>query len=652
MNRHKAISLFFLWIPLLLAAQEDERIVVTGTKTEQRAEESVEAVEVVRQEDIRRMGAENLADVLRNVQGVSLQTQPVERVSMQGLSGAYVKVLVEGVEVNGDFAGATPLSQIPVSDIERIEIIRGASSVLYGSDAMGGVINIITKKNRKDPHFFSISQDFRSNLRVSGNLEAGFNAGAFYGDVNAGYDYDDGKTEEKRDNLGQEINYFLVPENLLGSARANIGWKGGRGQANFHGLWTLHRDEYSISNESGMANEDLRYDLGAKGSWETGDYSGLDGFASWKYYRSESEKLNYVFDTAVSDEDTFRDFEQELRYVNETLLSHQFLIGQNYKYESLEGESFEGKRRYAHYAALFLQDSWNAGGGDVFRVVGGLRLDLTPPVTDDQDFHYKATPKLSLRWDAAENLVLRLSYGMGYKTPSLKQKHWRFFHPAPANFMLLGNPNLKPETSHGFNGSGEYRFPSGWTLTAGGYFNYLFDMITTVIEDENPGTWGDRNYIYIRRYENKNEAYTAGIDTSLSFRGEVWGTSLSYSWLLAKYRDEESEKFRDLSNRVPHQWKASLSHRGKRWKTEKSLSVRWDAPQLHDEEEKLFSPDYLTADFRVEQPFFDGALKVHAGVENMLNNFHFVDGSEGESQKEYFGLHDGLLFSTGVTYSY
>jgi len=103
---------------------------------------------IVSKEKITEMGAKNAAEVLQNIPGVTVTEHPMEGVSMQGFSGAYVKVLIDGVAVGGDVGGASPIALIPASDIDHIEIVKGASSALYGSDAMGGVINIITKKNR------------------------------------------------------------------------------------------------------------------------------------------------------------------------------------------------------------------------------------------------------------------------------------------------------------------------------------------------------------------------------------------------------------------------------------------------------------------------------------------------------------------------
>lgn len=128
------------------AQEEADIIVVTGTKFEQNIEDSVEDIEVITAEEMEQSGAKNLSEAVENISGIIVTGHPTDTIMLQGFDGDYVKILIDGVEVTGDIGGSVAVSQISTADIERIEIIRGASSALYGSDAIGGVINIITKK--------------------------------------------------------------------------------------------------------------------------------------------------------------------------------------------------------------------------------------------------------------------------------------------------------------------------------------------------------------------------------------------------------------------------------------------------------------------------------------------------------------------------
>ena len=141
------IACFFL--SLLFAQEtEDDVITVSADKIEQQIDESVEQKRTITNEDIRKSGAKTVGDALKTLPDVTVSAATAgnanESVTMQGLGNGYVKIMIDGVSVSTDISGATPIFQIPVENIERIEVIKGADSVLYGSEAMGGVINIIT----------------------------------------------------------------------------------------------------------------------------------------------------------------------------------------------------------------------------------------------------------------------------------------------------------------------------------------------------------------------------------------------------------------------------------------------------------------------------------------------------------------------------
>ena len=183
-------------------------ITVTGSKIEQDVSEAVESVDIISSEDIAESGAKNVAEALESIPGIQISGMTQSTISMQGFDGAYVKVLVDGIELPGDFAGATAVNQIPVSDIERIEVVKGASSVLYGSDAMGGVINIITKRPESGKVSGSVKLETSSSLRSYADANIGYGNDNFALSLNGSFDYDDGKTTLIENNLGNTINFY------------------------------------------------------------------------------------------------------------------------------------------------------------------------------------------------------------------------------------------------------------------------------------------------------------------------------------------------------------------------------------------------------------------------------------------------------------
>ena len=147
--------------------EDDAVIEVSAQKLEQEISESVEKKSIVSEEEIQKSGAKTVGDALKNLPEITVSNASAgnanESVTMQGLGNGYVKIMIDGVTVSSDFQGSTPIFQIPVENIEKIEVTKGADSVLYGSESMGGSINIITKKTSKNAE----SDD---GLKISGSL--------------------------------------------------------------------------------------------------------------------------------------------------------------------------------------------------------------------------------------------------------------------------------------------------------------------------------------------------------------------------------------------------------------------------------------------------------------------------------------------------
>ncbi|MDR2159960.1 MAG: TonB-dependent receptor [Treponema sp.] len=632
-------------------------LVVTGAKVEQDIGETVEAVEVITAEEIAGMGAKNVAEVMQNIPGVVIYDHPQSTVMMQGFEGAYVKVLIDGMEITGDVGGATPVSMIPVADIERIEILRGASSVLYGSDAMGGVINIITKKAEPGKLSASLRQEIASNLRYYGEGFAGYDNQYFGLSAGGSFDWDRGKVTQKRNNMGESIGIYEVPGIRLGSVQGKGVWHHGGGDLEIFGSWMDTLQQVSADIDNGYDFMYTKLEGGLKEAYRFSDLVMVDGFFSYRRLDYTADRHSYTFNTTTPyAESLFQDIEGELRLSWDPVISHAFLIGVNGKREALESDAFEGEKAYVLLSA-FAQDTWNIGGADKFRIVPGLRFDFRPPAASGEDPLYKVSPKLSLRYDPVESLSLRFAYGMGFKTPTLKQNYWVFFHPSPYNFLLTGNPNLKSESSHGINGSADYRITGELTASAGAYFNYIYDLIDDYISDEAAGARPNasgtiQNYIYTRSYRNVGRAITTGGDLSLRYNGRRVDASAAYSLVVAKGYDEEKGRYVDLSSRVPHQVHLSAAWTVPVIETTLRLAANWNAPQLtgagmgsSGEEGK--TPDFLMTSLRVSKTLFKERLEIYAGARNVLNNVHFFKGSGGETQKDYYGLRDGIIFFAG-----
>ncbi|MDR3304271.1 MAG: TonB-dependent receptor [Treponema sp.] len=638
-----------------IVAQEDTPVlVVTGGKIAQDVNETVEAVEVVSAEDIADMGAKNVAEVLENVAGLVIFDHPQATVMMQGFGGAYVKVLIDGLEIAGDTGGATQLNLIPVADVERIEIVRGASSALYGSDALGGVINIITKKPEADKFSLKTTHEIASNLRYYGELSAGYANKQFALSGAGSFDYDGGK--ERTERVGSKsLSLYDMPYSRLGSARLNGSMFWGGGELDLYAAWSDSVLKVSANTESGYDFMNQRLEGGATIKHQLGETLGLEGYVKYDRLDYDATRYAYMWDTSSSYADSvFQNIEGEARLAWEPSIEHSLLFGLNTANESLDSDTFLDAKLSAVIGA-FVQDIWNIGGMDKYRLTPGLRVDVPLPQSGSAASP-SITPKLAFRFDPSEKLILRASYGMGFKSPTLKQRYWVFFHPSPYNFLIEGNPELKPESSHGFNVSADYTVFDGFSASISGYYNYVFDMIEAQqvagsTEGSAIGADGlEHNYIYIMRYRNIGKVMTAGGDLSLRWKQERVAAAFTYSYGLAKEWNEEKEGYIDMVSRVPQQITASVLYTVPFIGTDFSLRLNWSAPQLVSVEENTYSPDYFMVNLRVAKTFFDKHLEVYCGAKNLLDNFNFIEGSAGETQRDYFGLRDGIIFYLGGTF--
>jgi outer membrane receptor for ferrienterochelin and colicins len=631
-------------------AQEGAVLVVTGAKVAEDQSEAVEAVEVIDAEAIAGMGARTVADVLENIPGVVLFQRAQSTAMMQGFDGAYVKILVDGMKIAGDEGGGTPVSLIPVAGIDRIEIVRGASSVLYGSDAMGGVINIITKKPERDRFSFSARQQFSSNKRYYGEGFAGLDLGSFSFSLGGGFDWDDGRIDHRRNNMGRQIDFYDVSSFRLGNVRGGLLWRHPLGELEAYGNWSDSLRVSSSTLQQGYAYDNQKLEGGLKYSFNLSAAALIDGFFSYSRHKLSADEENYDYgaETLYID-NLFRDLEGEIRFSWEPHISHSLLMGFNAGRDALASLDLT-REESVLMLALFVQDTWNVRALDKFRIVPGLRFDLRMPRDSSEDPVYQLTPKLSLRYDPFEKLVLRLSYGMGFKIPSLKENYWVFSHPAPNDWLIRGNPNLKPETSQGFNLQADYAAAAHFSLAAAAYFNYVKDKIETLTTNAAGGNFDGKTYTRFMEYGNVGKAYTAGGDLSLSYRNGRFGANVVYNIGVARGYNEDAGEYRDLSTMTPHQANLGLSFLVPAIETNLALQGFWHAPRRLSDTSSDKTPDYLMGTLRVSKLLWENRVELFGEIENLFNNFHFIPGTGGSTQEDYYRLKDGMIVTLGGTF--
>ena len=530
----KQLKVILYFIPLIFAvafvvqaeeigheqpAVKLEKTVVTATLTPKVIKEAPGALEVITAKEIRVKGAETVAQVLEDAVGLDLDHVAGRGYipQIRGLSNKRTLILIDGMRFSTGFRDTTvDLTEFPTEIIERIEIVRGPNSALYGSEAIGGVINIITKNAPKElsesvairygqntygeaeNYIFkgSIGNTFENlGIIVSGHVNR---SGEFDRDLDDNdTDFDD---EEKYSGL-LKLNYSFADKHRFsaGVFYSDASRKGIRPK---YGLeWDRNADSDRTSTflkYNGIIEETTVMLRGYYSDFEL-DRSYIDIGDPYDdpELKKKAKKQPDREDFKIKNEL----YQIESRASRIFVQSHLVTLGLEYREEERSGVENRGEgevNESINNRAIFLQDDFPIF--DCLQVTAGIRLD------DHSDFGSEVSPRLSLNYYLLDNLRLKASYGEGFRAPSLYEL---YVYTENANGDVIPNPNLVPETSRSYEAGfeGEYG-PFGAKIMA--FRNDIDDMIYKT-PTGNYRMQGKRKVLEYERC-NINEAYTQGIE--------------------------------------------------------------------------------------------------------------------------------------------
>lgn len=544
-------------------AEKAAEIVVTGSRLGEREDQRSVKVDQVDAQEIAERGDRNLADLLADEVGVQVTSSlgTGKSIIMDGLDGKYVLVLVDGRPVYGRVNSRLDLSRVDIDPetIERIDIVRGPMSAIYGSEALGGVINIITRKPSQDLKAslaldqLIIPKDLLSpgsGLQTVGSAHLSGSAGMFAGTLDLSgswarpYDRDgDGKTDlsgRSQGKLRSQIDAYLSPRqkmsvytnlsNVVLDAKVTASAPfANRLRDN---AWTLGTSlDQSLRSEDAL-KADLRFDnfehLSQRAT-QIGNYTNENTRTRIRQHQLRSD-LSYSAPLLSK-----QDWVYDLRYVVGAMGSAEHASRTNdLGLETLQGQ--HGRVLAAAFGELRYQP-WQ-----FLSIVPGLRADLATgsleaigPVADDgqpsavhSHNDYNLGPKLSLRANGPWGLALRASYGEGFRTPTFLERYLVFDH-SEQGFYILGDPYLRPERSRGLRVAALAQPIGRLQLEAEYYINLLQDLIDyAYVGDTDDG-------LQIFRSTNIARAYTSGLNLSANMRniGDRVDVQISYQYLLA-----------------------------------------------------------------------------------------------------------------------
>lgn len=524
-----------------------DEIVVTATRTAKSLEQVPVPVTVIPAAEIQMQGATNLSDVLSGQLGFNLQYNRLGSVGVQlhGLDAGYTLILVDGEPVVGNIEGFVDISRIPVANIERVEITHGPASSLYGSDALAGVINIITRKGSN-----STTSTVKAQYGAFGTVDltgqvdlAGPRAStSLY--VNRystdGYDLNKaapGPTVPPFENYDVGLN----GEYRLGQF-TKIKSSGRLAYQNLQGISAIQQGTPTNSQNQQLIRIDwsiapsITHQFSPFTKARLSFYNGRST-ADANYQQAGQSKLTDYFN--------FDQFRSQSEFQLDHLLNSHFLLtgGGGITVESVSADFMAGDRKRATSSFAYGQIEWIPSKR--IDVISSARLDAHPDYTD------QVNPKLALMYTFSPDLKLKASVGRGFRAPTFEQRYVNFTNPLGGNYTVLGTDGLqqslqafedaglirewlvdrstltqvRPETSLSYSLGVTYDLSRSLSFQSSLFRNDVNDLIETRVLAIK--TDGQNLFSYV----NLAEVFTQGFDVDASIRipgGGVLSTGYQY----------------------------------------------------------------------------------------------------------------------------
>lgn len=443
---------------------EMEQVVVTGTRTPKLLANTPVLTKLITASDIAKADATNLRDLLQQVlPGVEFSYAMNQQVHMNfsGFGGQSMLILVDGERLAGETMDDVDFSRLCMDNVDHIEIVKGAASALYGSNAAGGVINIITKNGIR-PFALNLNARLGRHHEQRYGLSWQQGAGRWSNLLTVNRNRSDNYDVHNGDNP-----VTRVVATIYGDATWNF-----KEQLSYR-----PSEKLSLTGRAGYFYRQLvrtsetpeRYrdfSGGLRGIWKPDTHNSLDlSYAFDQYDKSDYQRITRL------DIRDYSNVQNSLRLLyNHTFGSYDVLsLGADYMHDYLFNTNLEDRTRRQDSFDAFAQYDWNVSRQ--WEAVGALRYDY---FSDGRIS--RLTPKVSVRYQPVRNLNFRASYGMGFRAPTLKEKYYNF--DMAGIWIVEGNPALKPEVSHNFNLSADYTHRH-YNFTLAAYYNRIRDKIAT-----------------------------------------------------------------------------------------------------------------------------------------------------------------------------
>lgn len=539
-----------------LQAKQLEEVVVTATRNERTMGALPMPVTIVQKSQIKAMGSLRLNDVLAEQTGLAVVPQvngAGNGLQLQGFNPDYTLILIDGEPLIGRFTGSLELSRITVGNIKQIEIVKGPSSSLYGSDALAGVVNIITDRPQGTRGSLYSRYGTNNTLDLSGDYSRMIGKLGVYVFANRystdGYDL-------SPENYGKTVSPF---RNY--TANSKITYKfGPKTDLSLSGRYFEEKQIFDYEVTTANAEKIRTSGNGTTRDWNINPVlvhrftNRLKTTARFyrTHYQTQTQLNNVSTDTLYYKDDFQQTFMRpeingEYYFNDKNILT----VGVGETFETVQTSRYgdEAKRKQQTQYAFF-QDEWTPF--KKLNVIAGGRYDY------NSIYGSQFSPKLSTRFQLNKKITLKASYGVGFKSPDFRQLYFNFNNSAGGGYSVLGTEvvgarlaeleaqgqiqaylfdpaligKLSAERSKAFNLGARAELIHGLVAD----LNFFYNSIDNLIETQAVAITTSNQTIY--SYRNINRAYTEGLEANFTYPiAKKVNFSLGYQLLYAKDKD-------------------------------------------------------------------------------------------------------------------
>lgn len=599
-------------VPLTSRLKE---VVVTGSLKEVRKQESVTAVDVYSQKYFERNPVTNLFDGLYQINGLFADVDNgvanTTDVQINGLEGNYTLYVIDGVPAMTNLAGYYALNAFPMNIIDKVEIVKGASSALYGSEAIGGVINIKTKNPNNIPRF-SMNVQLTSMLEAYADFTVRYKTGKVptmlavsAESFNMRWDIDnDNFLDIPLVNRVNVYNKWALPR--LDGKTANIYIRYLHedrfgGEKSLPSQWRGSTRQYSEAITTNQWQAGLQYQLPIKENIMLAlDYSEHRQHAYFGFNRYNGIQAN-----------GFAQFTWNKKIDSIT----EFVLGASYRptyYEDntpMSADSLTGYPRFNHLLGLFFEDELNIGKGH--KLLGGARVDYSTRSS------FVITPRLNYKWTSTDNLnTIRAGVGTGYRIPSVINEGIGAMN---GSRTIVVEDDLKPEyaISSSLNYNRVQELTGGLlSLEATGFFTYFFNFIEPDYKDDETAIV----------YANSKGAQAAGFSVNADFTFNYplkVGVGFTYTNVFEREEEEDGEIEKETpEHQPPFVANFYLSYNFPVPQLSLDLTGNFVTPMLlarvENDPRPEKSPPYSITNIQLTKKFKRG-FEIYCGLKNIFN---------------------------------